>query len=82
MTEAPLHPRRLAAALQWLREIESDLPGCGPLGIPVEHYESMRLCLKLVLNSQQRMGLTPGVADAIGHGVSLVDYVKKALTPK
>jgi hypothetical protein len=79
VTEAPLHPRRLAAALKWLKEGGSAIDDCA---IPPEHHETIKLSLKLILNSQRRVGLTPEAADIGSHVLGVVDYVKKALTRK
>lgn len=79
MSEAPLHPRRLAAALQWLTEGGSAIDDCV---IPPEHRESIKTALKLVLSSQQRVGLTPEVADVGSHLIGVFDYVKRGLTRK
>ena len=80
MSEAPLHPRRIAAALKWLREIEQDLPG--PIGMRAEDHETLRALLKVMQKAQAATGLTPGVVDAIGHASGVLDYVKKTLIPK
>jgi hypothetical protein len=72
--DAPLHPRRIKAALHWLADEDyaSRIEG--------QTLETCLAALKLVSKGQQATGLTPEVADLGKNVLGVLDYVKKGIT--
>lgn len=77
MSEAPLHPRRIQATLDWLGD-----GGPDDSNMPDEVYQTLRAALKLLQKAQAATGLTPEVADVGSHVLGVLDYVKRGLTRK
>lgn len=78
MSEAPLHPRRIAAALKCV----SDNGLTGAVDIPTDVQETCLAALKMLHKAQRAAGLTPEVADVGSHVLGVVDYVRSALLRK
>lgn len=78
MSEAPLHPRRVAAAIE--RVNDHDLRGW--VDIPGDVQETCLAALKMVQKAQRAAGLTPEVADVGSHVLGVVDYVRSAFLRK
>lgn len=81
MSDAPLHPRRIRAALEYLQQgpLNSELlPGeVIALGaISTEVLVTCRTALHWIAQAQQKTGLTPEVVDVGSKGWELL----KALT--
>jgi hypothetical protein len=79
MTEAPLHPRRIQAALEWLED-ETAFE-CGQNG-GTDQRETCLAALTLLQKTQRATGLTPEIADVGAHMLGMVDYVKKGFLRK
>ncbi len=75
---APLHPNRVAETLKRLSEPDSR----GWVALDAGQQNTCKAALKMLQKAQRATGLTPEVADAVTHGLGMLDYVKKALKPK
>lgn len=76
--DAPLHPRRIQDALEWLAERDPNFIH----DVGMDAVESAQAALKMIQKAQRATGLTPEVADVGSHVLGVLDYVKKGLTRK
>lgn len=81
VSEAPLHPRRIADTIEALTLATAANHEEGEI-LTQDQYETCLHGLRMLRKAQKATGLTPEVADVGSHVLGVLDYVKKALVRK